>query len=35
MVDKNARRLLAYAFWMRSINRGKGESTATMYFVSY
>jgi len=34
MVDKNARRLLAYAFWMRSINRGKGESTATMYFVS-
>jgi len=34
MIDKNARRLLNYCFWMESVDRARCESTATMYFVS-
>ena len=34
MIDKNARRLMNYVFWMKSIDRTRQTSTATMYFIS-
>ena len=34
MIDKNARRLMNYVFWMESIDRTRQTSTATMYFIS-
>ena len=34
MIDKNARLLMDYSFWTRSIDRVEEKSTATMYFIS-